>query len=107
LSFDQFSKTTDEGAAYVIDQYWPRQPVFIDDRYDMYPTALAEDYFTVTQIKPGWQEVLDRHQVDVVVWRAGRPLTQLLDLAPGWQRVYEDKLSVVWVRRAAATPPQP
>jgi hypothetical protein len=99
--------TTDEWAAYVIDQYWPRQPVFIDDRYDMYPTALAEDYFTVTQIKPGWQAVLDRHQVDVIVWRAGRPLTQLLDLAPGWQRVHEDKLSVVWVRRNAATPPQP
>ena len=73
--------TTDEWAAYVIDQYWPRQLVFIDDRYDMYPTALAEDYFTVTQIKPGWQDVLDRHQVDVIVWRADRPLAQLLEIA--------------------------
>jgi hypothetical protein len=99
--------TTDEWAAYVIDQYWPRQPVFIDDRYDMYPTALAEDYFTVTQVKPGWQDVLDRHQIDVIVWRTGRPITQLLDLAPAWQQVYRDKLSTVWVRRDATAGARP
>jgi hypothetical protein len=92
--------TTDEWSAYVIDRYWPRQSVFMDDRYDMYPTQLSDDYFKLSEIKPGWQEVLDRYDVDVVVWRNTKPLTQLLDVAAGWQRTYHDDLASVWVRRA-------
>jgi hypothetical protein len=99
--------TTDEWAAYVIDQYWPRQQVFIDDRYDMYPTVVAEDYFTITQVQPGWQDVLDRYQIDVIVWRTGRPVAELLNLSSGWQQTYTDKLSTVWVRRDATTTPGP
>ncbi len=92
--------TTDDWSAYVIHRYWPRQPVFMDDRYDMFPTELSDDYFKLSEVKPGWQEVLDRYGVDVVVWRTKKPLTQLLDVAPGWQRTYSDELATVWVRRA-------
>ena len=91
--------TTDEWSAYVIHRYWPRQPVFMDDRYDMFPTELSDDYFKLSEVKPGWQDVLDRYGVDVVVWRTKKPLTQLLDIAPSWQRIYSDDLATVWVRR--------
>jgi hypothetical protein len=72
----------------------------MDDRYDMYPTQLSDDYFKLSEIKPGWQDVLDRYGVDVVVWRNTKPLTQLLDVTAGWQRTYHDDLASVWVRRA-------
>jgi hypothetical protein len=91
--------TTDAWSAYVIHQYWPLQRVFMDDRYDMYPTALAEEYFKLARAAPDWQAILDRHGIQVVVWAKDKPLTQVLDLAPGWQRVYDDKLADVWVRR--------
>jgi hypothetical protein len=61
--------TTDAWAGYVIYRYWPRQHVFIDDRYDMYPTGLAKEYFQVLDGAPEWRSVLDRHHIDVVVWR--------------------------------------
>ena len=45
--------TTDAAAGYVILEDWPQQKVFIDDRYDMYPTSVIYDYFDLTGAKPG------------------------------------------------------
>lgn len=91
--------TTDAWAGYVIHEYWPKQQVFMDDRFDMFPTAVAEDYLKLMGIEDGWQDVLDRHGIQVVVWPKDKALTRVLDLAPGWQRVYEDEVGAVWVRR--------
>lgn len=90
--------TTDAWGAYVIDEYWPRQRVFIDDRYDMYPTELAEEYFKLAKAMPGWADILDRHHITTIVWPNVKPLSQVLDLAPGWRRIHQDKLASVWVR---------
>ena len=92
--------TTDAWSAYVIHEYWPRQRVFMDDRYDMYPTALAEEYFKLARAAPEWQSILDAHSIDVVVWPKEKPLAQVLDLAPGWARIHTDQVAQVWVRRA-------
>jgi hypothetical protein len=90
--------TTDAWGGYVIHEYWPRQRVFIDDRYDMYPTALAQEYFKLARAAPGWRDILDRHQIKTIVWPNEKPLSQVLDLAPGWRRIHQDKLASVWVR---------
>ena len=60
--------TTDAAAGYVILEDWPQQKVFIDDRYDMYPTSVIYDYFDLTGAKPGLVTVLDKYDVDVIVW---------------------------------------
>jgi hypothetical protein len=90
--------TTDLWGGYVIHAYWPRQQVFIDDRYDMYPTGLAEDYLVLDAGGEGWERVLDRHGIDVVVWRTRKPLARLLDGGGGWRRLYRDDLASVWIR---------
>lgn len=91
--------TTDTWAGYVIYRYWPRQHVFIDDRYDMYPTGLAKEYFQVLDGAPSWRSVLDRHRVDLVVWRKDAPVSQYLAADPAWRRVYTDDRAAVFVRR--------
>lgn len=81
--------TTDAWAAYVIHEYGPRQPVFLDDRYDMYPTALSDDYFDLADGKANWQQILDRHDIEVIVWDEEQPLAALLDLDTArWTRVH-------------------
>ncbi len=92
--------TTDEWGGYVIYAYWPKQSVFIDDRYDMYPTTLSNDYFDLRQGRSNWNVVLDRYGIDVVVWDKDNALSQILDLAGGWRKTYEDDEAAVWVRRA-------
>lgn len=90
--------TSDSDAGYVILEYYPEQRVFMDDRYDMYPTKLIYDYFTVDDGKPGWSEVLDRYRVETVVWNPATALAAELDASPKWQRVHRDQARAVWVR---------
>jgi hypothetical protein len=92
--------TTDAWSAFVIHQYWPAQHIFIDDRYDMFPVELADEYFKLARGADEWQSILDRHRIDVVMWPVEKPLTRVLDLAPGWQSVFKDKQAGVWVRTA-------
>ena len=100
--------TIDAWAAYIIHAYWPRQPVFLDDRYDMYPTTLSDDYFALGDGKANWREILDRHHIEVVVWDEDKPLSSLLDLDTAhWERIHRadpggDVRAGVWVRRAPA-----
>ena len=95
--------TTDAWAAYVIHTYGQRQPVFIDDRYDMYPTAVSNDYFSLRKGEADWSGILDRRGVDVIVWDRQNPLASLLDLdSAGWTRIYVDDQAAVWVRRPVA-----
>ena len=91
--------TTDAWSAYVIHRYWPQQHVFLDDRYDMFPTELADEYFKLARADEEWERILDGHGIDVVVWPVEKPLTRVLDRAPGWHPIFRDKTSAVWIRK--------
>ena len=90
--------TNDAAAGYVILRVWPQQRVFIDDRYDMYPIPLINEYFVLAGGDPGWNQVLDRHRVQTIVWKRATPLASLLDESPGWHQVYRDAVDAVWER---------
>ena len=90
--------TDDADAGYVLLRFGERQPVFMDDRFDMYPQAVIDDFMVVNGGLPGWRDVLERHDVEVVVWGRDRVLTQLLDRAPGWRAVHRDARHIVFLR---------
>jgi hypothetical protein len=73
--------------------------VFLDDRLDMFPEGVVEDYLTLRDAAPGWQEVFARREIDLVLWPRVRPLTQVLLGDPAWQLVYTDPDWVVFVPR--------
>jgi len=96
--------TTDYTAGLVILEQWPKQQVFIDDRLDMYPDKLVDDYLNVRDGMPGWQEALDDNDIEVIVWPARSPLASLLEHDRDWERIATIKESTgtkvdVWVRR--------
>ena len=90
--------TDDADAGFVINQYWPRQHVFMDDRYDMYPMPLMRDYLAVAGASPDWEQILDRRDVEIVVWPRYEALAGVLDRSDGWERVHRDRDFGVWVR---------
>jgi len=90
--------TTDADAGYVILRFWPRQHVFIDDRYDMYPRAVINDYFTLARARPGWAAVLARWDIQVIVWPRGDPLVSLVEGTGHWRLVTQDQARVLLVR---------
>lgn len=85
---------------YLIWSLYPGQPVFVDGRTDLYALngSVLDDYVLVHWTRPGWQDVLDRYNVGFVITER----TGLLDLAladtGGWQAVYRDEVSVIYVR---------
>ncbi len=90
--------TSDVAGGYVIAAYFPRQRVFLDDRYDMYPLPVLEDYLVLHDGAKRWESVLDDRRVEVVVWERSRPLAPLLDDSADWAHVHDAGRWSVWVR---------
>lgn len=84
--------------------YGPDAGVFIDDRYDMYPTDLTEDYVDLLR-GAGWTDVLDRRGVDIVLWDRGHQLAELVAASPDWGVAFTEDRWIVACRRPA--PDQP
>lgn len=82
----------------------PRGAVFVDDRFDMFPTDLVDDSVTLLRGQSSWETVLDRHGIDVVLWSRDKPLAALLAVSDGWQVVYGDAQAVVACRRGGDCP---
>jgi hypothetical protein len=87
---------------YLTFRYGRDARVFFDDRYDMFPEAVSRDYLVLNDGEPGWDEALDRHGIDVVVWRREEPLAQLLEADDRWAVWWEDDDTVVACRTSAS-----
>jgi hypothetical protein len=73
---------------YLELRFGRRVNVFIDDRYDMYPVALARDYRRLLTGNPDWQSILTFHRIDVVLWDRDLPLASLLKANGQWLEIY-------------------
>jgi hypothetical protein len=75
--------------------------VYIDDRVDMYPEEVVDDFLTLLRGRPGWADVLAQDEVDVVVWDSHEPLASLLAADPAWRIPYSDGRWIVACRRSS------
>ncbi len=73
--------------------------VFVDDRFDMFPDDVLQDALTLTRGRVEWHQVLDRRDVDVVVWKREAALASLLAAHRDWQVEYSDARWIVARRR--------
>ena len=92
----------DTTGGYLILREGERAQVFIDDRIDMYPVEVARDYVTLLHGQPSALEVLDRHDIDVVLWEPGRPLIAILVASPEWGHVFSEDGWMVFGRRGGS-----
>ena len=76
-----------------------RAEVFVDDRVDMFPADVFDDELTLVRGRGGWRTVLDRWDVDAVLWSRGAVLDQLLAEDDAWRLGYADQSWVVYTRR--------
>jgi hypothetical protein len=75
----------------------PEVPVFVDDRFDMYPLSVSSDYEALLSGRGNTLEILDRWKVDVVLWQPKLPLVPLLR-ALGWRETFADEDWIVLQR---------
>ena len=83
--------------AYVL---WsaPNNPVYIDGR-DVYPDTFVQEFVDITAGLKDWRGPFDSNGVQLVLLEPHSFLARQLGEAPGWERIYQDEMSVVFRRR--------
>jgi hypothetical protein len=83
---------------YLIYRLWPRVRVFNDGRTDFYGPAFIEDAIQVWKLAPGWQQILDRYEVNAALVKPRSALATALSDQVEWVEVYRDKTAALFVR---------
>jgi hypothetical protein len=84
---------------YLELRYGRKAPVFVDDRVDMYPKSVSDDYTALLRGRRDTPNVIARRQIDVVLWERSLPLTTVLEATGRWQQVFLDEEGWVVFRR--------
>jgi hypothetical protein len=98
---DVHMATPDTVGNYLELLYGDEAHAFVDDRVDMYPEPVIEDFLVLLHGAPGWREVLDRREVDLVLWERSQALTGIMAESSDWRIIYSDPSWVVGCRRGA------
>jgi len=77
----------------------PNRRVYIFGEAELMGDDLLHRYQDVASLRANWNAVLDEDRVDYVVFNRGQALTDVLATEPGWQRVYQDPYTEIYVRR--------
>ncbi len=76
----------------------PNRHVFVFGEAALMGDDLLNQYADVQFVQADWSAILDRYGVDYVVYNRDLPLTNVLVHDPRWKLVYEDDMSVIFVR---------
>jgi hypothetical protein len=83
---------------YAIWHLYPEYRVFVDGRADLYGDDLLSQFKTAIRLRTGWQDVLDRWQVQTVLVPPSTALAQALLLDPNWHAAFQDSQAIVLLR---------
>lgn len=83
---------------YLVWKLYPTRLVFVDGRADVYGDALVEEYLRAEGGEPGWRATLDKFRVGTVMIKPDAALASLLTEDSTWEKVYEDKQAVIFIK---------
>lgn len=75
----------------------PEYPVFVDGRTDLFGDEIIGEWLQVVAAQPGWQAILERWQVRLVLVEPGQPLAQELARS-GWKLLSGSEVAVLYGR---------
>jgi hypothetical protein len=67
---------------YILYRMWPDELVFIDGQTDFYGEALFREYLDVINLSSGWENILNAHQVSLMIIPNHERLSGSLKSAP-------------------------
>ena len=72
-------------------------PVFVDGRTDLFGDDIINQWIQVVQANDGWQSVINKWNVKLILVQSDRPIVRLLD-ENGWKQLYKDNQSILFGR---------
>jgi hypothetical protein len=90
---------------YLAYRFYPQKNrrVFIFGEAALMGDPLLNEYEDVQTLRPDWKQILDKYQVDYIVYNKGEALANVLADEPDWKLVYSDSVSVIYVRSSVNT----
>ncbi|HKR97972.1 MAG TPA: hypothetical protein VJU79_00530, partial [Candidatus Dormibacteraeota bacterium] len=79
----------------------PTRRLFIYGESELMGDELLAQYADINNLRSDWSTLLDRYDVDYIVFPVDAPLVSALDASSGWKRAYADSLAVIFVRSGA------
>jgi hypothetical protein len=70
----------------------------VDGRNDMYDDAILREYDEVRNAEPGWQEIVDRWEVNAMIFPPDEFITKGVAVEAGWCEAFRDSNEVVLLR---------
>ena len=83
----------DEFGDYIIYSAYPQYKVFIDGRADIYGNEKIQDYLNVVRMKPGGRKLLEKYNINWIIYNTDSPLSQYLNLKEDWKLIYTDNVA--------------
>lgn len=74
-------------------------PVFIDDRSDFYGEPFYYEYAKVSQMDPGWNDVLNKYNIQWVLFPKNSRVSARLSESPDWTIAVQDRASCLMIRK--------
>ncbi len=84
---------------YLVWKAWPRFPVFVDGRIDVYRGTPIADYRAISRADPGWEAIAARHGIRCFLVDLNQVIAPTLCFHPDWEPVYFDHNALVFVRK--------
>lgn len=80
--------------AYILWALYPQYQTFVDGRTDLFDDEILNQYITAWTAKPGWEQVLDDWDIQIVLIEKDSPLTRELVFV-GWEEMYADEKAII------------
>ena len=90
--------TSDQWADYLTYRLYPQQRVFFDGRSDFFGPEIGADYGKLLAGESPWRQLLDRYRFELALLPHAWALSTALETEPGWRKVYQDKVAVLFAR---------
>jgi hypothetical protein len=84
---------------YLLLNLWPNQQIFMDGHTHIYGEKLTKEYEQVITQGKGWEQVLNKYDVNWAIVRANTSLAKALSSSASWTIAYEDKTAIIFVRK--------
>jgi hypothetical protein len=88
----------DEFGDYIIYAASDMYKVFFDGRSDMYGVDRMKEYYKVTRLEEGWNDVLNKYNISVIIYDNGSALSRFLLGRDDWKLIYSDRVANIFVR---------
>jgi hypothetical protein len=89
----------DDWADYLIYRFYPRQRVFIDGRTDFYGPEIGDKFLALLLGRPGWKDVLEEYQFDLIMIPPDRPLAALMRELDSWSIIDSGDGAILFAAR--------